>query len=226
MARVLVIEDDELTASGIAENLGEHGFEVTVAGTGTDGLAQARDGKFDVITVDRMLPGLSGLDVIERLRSDGIGTPVLVLSALGELDDRVGGLRAGGDDYMVKPFAFVELRARLEALLRRAPEPRGTLLRVGDLELDLLGRTAHRGPRSLRLTPREMQLLEYLMRHAGQVVTRAMLFEQVWKYRFDPRTNLVDVHVGRLRRELEQPGEKTMLESVRGAGFRLAATPE
>jgi two-component system OmpR family response regulator len=223
MARVLIIEDDEPTAAGLADNLGDYGYRVSLAATGTDGLEQARAGGFDVITVDRMLPGLDGLAVIERLRAAGIGTPVLVLSALGELDDRVAGLRVGGDDYLTKPFAFVELRARLEALLRRSPEPRGTLLRVGDLELDLIARAAQRGARSLRLTPREMQLLEYLMRHAGQVVTRAMLFEQVWKYRFDPRTNLVDVHVGRLRRELEQPGEQPMLESVRGAGFRLDA---
>ncbi len=225
MARVLVIEDDEETAAGIVENLTAYGHAVRHAATGPDGLELATRSDFDVITIDRMLPGLDGIAVIEALRQNGLQTPVLVLSALGDIHERVRGLRAGGDDYLTKPFAYAELRARLDALLRRSPEPRETLLRVGDLEIDLLTRSARRGQRVLRLTPRELRLLEYLARHAGHVVTRAMLFEEVWNYRFDPRTNLVDVHVGRLRRELDAPGEQPMLQSVRGAGFVLHASP-
>jgi two-component system OmpR family response regulator len=225
MARILVIEDDEETAASIVENLTNYGHDVTSTATGADGLALATEGGFDVITVDRMLPGLDGIALVTTLRQTDVRTPVLVLSALGDLDERVRGLRAGGDDYLTKPFAFAELRARLDALLRRSPEPRETVLRVADLEIDLLTRSARRGTRVLDITPREFRLLEYLVRHAGHAVTRAMLFEEVWNYRFDPHTNLVDVHVGRLRRELERPGEEPLLHSVRGVGFSLLAPP-
>jgi two-component system OmpR family response regulator len=221
MARVLVIEDDQETAAGIVENLTVYGHEVEHAATGPEGLERATGGGFDVITVDCMLPGLDGIALVETLRRTQISTPVLMLSALSALDERVLGLRAGGDDYLTKPFAYAELRARVDALLRRSPEQRETVLRVGDLEIDLLTRSARRGTRVLNITPRELRLLEYLVRHAGHAVTRAMLFEEVWNYRFDPHTNLVDVHVGRLRRELEGPGEPPMLQSVRGVGFRL-----
>ena len=160
---------------------------------------------------------------MERLRQAGVKTPVLLLSALGEVEDRVRGLRAGGDDYLTKPFAFAELTARVDALLRRSPEPRATVLRIGDLELDLLAREARRGTRNLGLQARELRLLEYLVRHHGQVVTRAMLFEQVWHYHFDPRTNLIDVHIGKLRRKVDLPGETPLIHTVRGVGFVLRA---
>ncbi len=223
MANVLVIEDDPETAVQIAEELRSHGLAVVHVGDGAVGIEHALHEAYDVITLDRLLPGgLDGLSVVQTLRQKGIGTPVLILSALGELDERVRGLRAGGDDYLVKPFAFAELRARVDALLRRAPERR-TMLRVADLELDLLARTARRGRRLLDLLPREFRLLEYLVRHEGQVVTRAMLFEQVWNYRFDPRTNLVDVHVGRLRRKLDGTGELALLLTVKGEGFLFRA---
>jgi two-component system, OmpR family, response regulator len=170
-----------------------------------------------------MLPGLDGLAVIEALRGEQVTTPALVLSALGGVSDRVRGLRAGGDDYLTKPFALAELAARLEALLRRPAAPRETMLRVGPLELDLLARTARRSNRPLDLLPREFRLLEYMMRREGQVLTRAMLLEQVWNYRFVPQTNLVDVHIGRLRRKLDGPDEPPMVLSVRGVGFMLHA---
>jgi two-component system, OmpR family, response regulator len=194
------------------------------AADGTEGLERARTGGWDVLVVDRLLPELDGLSVIETLRSEGIRTPVLVLSALNAVNERVRGLRAGGDDYLAKPFALSELAARLEALLRRPADPRETVLRVGPLELDLLARTALRGRRTLELLPREFQLLEYMMRREGQVLTRAMLLENVWNYRFVPQTNLVDVHIGRLRRKVDAPGEPPMILSVRGAGFMLRAT--
>jgi two-component system OmpR family response regulator len=170
-----------------------------------------------------MLPGLDGLSVVETLREEGIKTPVLVLSALNAVNDRVRGLRAGGDDYLAKPFALAELAARLEALLRRPADPRETLLRVGPLELDLIARIARRGQRELELLPREFQLLEYMMRREGQVLTRAMLLENVWNYRFVPQTNLVDVHIGRLRRKVDASGEPPMILSIRGSGFQLRA---
>jgi two-component system OmpR family response regulator len=170
-----------------------------------------------------MLPGLDGLSIVETLREEGIKTPVLVLSALNAVNDRVRGLRAGGDDYLAKPFALAELAARLEALLRRPADPRETLLRVGPLELDLIARIARRGQRELELLPREFQLLEYMMRREGQVLTRAMLLENVWNYRFVPQTNLVDVHIGRLRRKVDASGEPPMILSIRGSGFQLRA---
>jgi two-component system OmpR family response regulator len=223
MAKVLVIEDDDGTAEEIVEALDDRGYALDRAADGTEGLRRARAGGWDVLVVDRMLPGLDGLTVIETLRHEGIKTPVLVLSALNAVNDRIRGLRAGGDDYLAKPFALSELAARLEALLRRPADPRETVLRVGPLELDLLARATHRGHRELDLLPREFQLLEYMMRREGQVLTRAMLLENVWNYRFVPQTNLVDVHIGRLRRKVDAPDESPMILSVRGAGFMLRA---
>jgi two-component system OmpR family response regulator len=227
LARILVIEDDDGTAEEVMTALGDRGYQPERASSGTDGLDRARagagDGPWDVLVLDRMLPGLDGLAVLEALRGDNIMTPVLVLSALGAVNDRIRGLRAGGDDYLAKPFALGELVARLEALLRRPAAPRETVLRVGPLELDLLTRCARHGHRELDLLPREFQLLEYMMRREGQVLTRAMLLEQVWNYRFVPQTNLVDVHIGRLRRKLDGPGETPMILSVRGVGFMLHA---
>lgn len=223
MAKVLIIEDDDGTAEEIVTALDDRGYGLERAADGTEGLQKARSGGWDVLVVDRMLPGLDGLAVVETLRHEGIRTPVLVLSALNAVNDRVRGLRAGGDDYLAKPFALSELAARLEALLRRPADPRETLLHVGGLELDLLARAAHRGRRVLDLLPREFQLLEYMMRREGQVLTRAMLLENVWNYRFVPQTNLVDVHIGRLRRKVDAPDEPPMILSVRGAGFMLRA---
>ncbi len=223
MAKVLVIEDDDGTAEEIVTALDDRGYMLDRATDGTEGLQRARSGGWDVLVVDRMLPGLDGLSVVETLRGEGIRTPVLVLSALNAVNDRVRGLRAGGDDYLAKPFALSELAARLEALLRRPADARETLLRVGPLELDLLARTACRGRRELELLPREFQLLEYMMRREGQVLTRAMLLENVWNYRFVPQTNLVDVHIGRLRRKVDAPDESPMILSVRGSGFMLRA---
>jgi two-component system OmpR family response regulator len=223
LAKVLVIEDDDGTAEEIVTALGDRGYVLDRAADGAQGLERARSGGWDVLVVDRMLPELDGLSVVETLRGEGIRTPVLVLSALNAVNDRVRGLRAGGDDYLAKPFALSELAARLEALLRRPADPRETVLRVGPLELDLLARTAYRARRALDLLPREFRLLEYMMRREGQVLTRAMLLENVWNYRFVPQTNLVDVHIGRLRRKVDAPDEPPMILSVRGAGFMLRA---
>ncbi|MEI9425616.1 response regulator transcription factor [Mesorhizobium sp. Cs1299R1N1] len=223
MMKVLVVEDDAETAEEIVDEFSAAGFDVERAASGPDGLAKAQTQVFDVITLDRLLPGLDGLSLLEILRRGGIDTPVLVLSALSSVDERIRGLRAGGDDYLVKPFSPAELRARVEVLARRSPDPRLTILRLHDLELDLLTRTVRRGSREVDLVPREIKLLEYMLRHANQVVTRAMLFEQVWHYRFDPGTNLVDVHLGRLRRKIDQPGEVPLIHTVRGRGFVLRA---
>ena len=219
----MVIEDDDETAEEIVTALDDRGYVLDRAADGTVGLERARAGTWDVLVVDRMLPGLDGLAVVETLRGEGIRTPVLVLSALSGVNDRVRGLRAGGDDYLAKPFALSELAARLEALLRRPAEQRETMLRVGSLELDLLAREARRGRRKLELLPREFQLLEYMMRREGQVLTRAMLLENVWNYRFVPQTNLVDVHIGRLRRKVDGADESPLILSVRGVGFMLRA---
>jgi two-component system OmpR family response regulator len=223
MAKVLLIEDDQETAGEIQAELSEQGFEVDWTANGIEGLDKARAGNADVMIVDRMLPGMDGLTVVEAIRQDGIHTPVLVLSALSAVDDRVRGLRAGGDDYLTKPFATPELIARLEALLRRPAESRDTVLRIGPLELDLIERTARRGERDIALLPREFRLLEYMMRRKDQVVTRAMLLEDVWHYKFVPSTNLVDVHMGRLRRKVDQGDELPMIHNVRGVGFVLRA---
>lgn len=221
MSSVLLIEDDDETADEILAELVDRGFQVDRAATGIAGLEKARSTSPDVMIVDRLLPGVDGLTIIETLRQERVRTPVLVLSALGAVDDRVRGLRAGGDDYLAKPFALVELVARIEALLRRPSETRETILQVGPIALDLIERTARRDSRPLDLLAREFRLLEYLMRHEGQVVTRAMLFEEVWNYRFIPDSNLVDVHMGRLRRKVDVAGETPMIHSVRGAGFEL-----
>ncbi|HEY8440136.1 MAG TPA: response regulator transcription factor [Xanthobacteraceae bacterium] len=223
MPKLLLIEDDGETANEIMAELTERGFEVDWAPTGIEGLDKARAGNADVMVVDRLLPGMDGLTIIEAVRGDHIRTPVLVLSALGAVDDRVRGLRAGGDDYLTKPFAIVELVARIEALLRRPAENRDTALRVGPLELDLLSRTAKRGEREIELLPREFRLLEYMMRRKDQLLTRAMLFEEVWNYKFVPQSNLVDVHMGRLRRKVDPPDEQPMIHNVRGEGFILRA---
>jgi two-component system, OmpR family, response regulator len=223
MARVLLIEDDKETATEIMAELVERGFEVDWAATGIDGLDKARSGEPNVMIVDRLLPGMDGLTIIEALRKGDVRTPVLVLSALGAIDDRVRGLRSGGDDYLTKPFAIVELIARIEALLRRPVDSRETTLKVGPLELDLLTRTARRADRVIDLLPREFRLLEYMMRRKDQLLTRAMLFEEVWNYKFVPQTNLVDVHMGRLRHKVDNPNEPPMIHNVRGAGFILRA---
>jgi two-component system, OmpR family, response regulator len=225
MPKVLLIEDDKETADEIRAELGDRGFDVDWAPDGIAGLDKARSGQAEAMIVDRLLPGMDGLTIIEALRREGMRTPVLVLSALGAVDDRVRGLRAGGDDYLTKPFATVELIARLEALLRRPAESRDTVLRVGPLELDLIARTAKRGNRKIDLLPREFRLLEYMMQRSDQLLTRAMLLEEVWNYKFVPATNLVDVHMGRLRHKVDGPGEVPMIHNVRGAGFILRTGP-
>ena len=223
MTRVLLIEDDPETAAEILTELGGKGYAVAHAVTGPAGLLRARNEAWDLLIVDRMLPGQDGLSVVRQLRQENVQTPALFLSALGGIDDKVLGLRAGGDDYLVKPFALAELSARLEALLRRPVQPQRITLRLGPLELDRVRREAWRGGRKLDLLPREFQLLDYMVQHEGQVVTRAMLLEDVWNYRFTPQTNLVDVHMGRLRRKLDTADEPPLIYSIRGAGFCLRA---
>jgi two-component system, OmpR family, response regulator len=225
MAKVLLIEDDSETAEEITAELADRGFEVEWSANGIEGLDKARSLRPDAMIVDRLLPGMDGLSVIETLRKEQVRTPVLVLSALGAVDDRVRGLRMGGDDYLTKPFAVVELVARIEALLRRPVESRETILRVGPLELDLIERTAKRGERVIDLLPREFRLLEYMMQRSDQLLTRAMLLEEVWNYKFVPATNLVDVHMGRLRHKVDGPNEAPMIHNVRGAGFILRMVP-
>ena len=224
MAKLLLIEDDAATAEEILADLQGRGHEVAWAATGPAGADAARSGIWNAILLDRMLPGLDGLTLLRDLRAAGDRTPALVLSALGDVDERIRGLRAGGDDYLGKPFVLAELAARIEALLRRPTDSRETVLRVGTLELDLIAGTGRRGVRDLDLLPRELKLLEYLMRRPGQVVTRAMMFEEVWNYRFAPKSNLIDVHVGRLRKKLEVGGEPILIHNVRGEGFTL--TPD
>jgi two-component system OmpR family response regulator len=222
--RILLIEDDEDTTRYIIKGLKESGHTVDHAGDGRDGLFMATEGHYEVMIIDRMLPSIDGLTLIRTLRGAGNRTPVLILSALAKVDDRVLGLQAGGDDYLVKPFAFSELLARLEALLRRgAAGTAETVLRVADLELDLLSRSVKRAGRALDLQPREFRLLEYLMRHSGQVVTRTMLLEYVWDYHFDPQTNIIDVHISRLRGKIDKGFETPLLHTVRGAGYCLKA---
>lgn len=222
MKKVLLIEDDRELAEQIALGLSDHGFAVDWASDGLEGLDMARSSQPDVLIVDRLLPGLDGLGVIESLRRDQVLIPMLVLSGLGGVEDRVHGLRTGGDDYLIKPFALIELVARLEALLRRPADTRQTTLRVGALELDLIERTAKRGDRAIGLLPREFRLLEYMMRRRDQLISRAMLLQDVWNYNFVPATtNLVDVHMGRLRHKVDGPGETPMIYSIRGAGYTL-----
>lgn len=220
--RILIIEDDSETASYVAKGLSENGYLVDVADNGKQGLLQAVGGDYDLAIVDRMLPELDGLSIVETLRKADKDTPVIFLSALGGVNDRVKGLRSGGDDYLVKPFAFSELLARVEALLRRpAGRTVETNLRVADLEMDLLARQVLRSGQVVELQPREFRLLEYLMRHAGRVVTRTMLLENVWDYHFDPQTNIIDVHISRLRQKIDRNYEPALLHTVRGAGYCL-----
>ncbi|MDP9095713.1 MAG: response regulator transcription factor [Pseudomonadota bacterium] len=223
--RVLVVEDDRDVAGYIVKGLREAGHVVEHADNGRDGLFAATSQEFDAIILDRMLPGgIDGLGVVEMLRGQDNQTPVMFLSAMAQVDDRVRGLKAGGDDYLTKPFAFSELLARVEALARRrrasGPE---TKLQVGDLEMDLLSRSVRRRNQKIELQPREFMLLEYLMRHVGQVVTRTMLLEGVWDYHFDPQTNVIDVHVSRLRQKIDKPFDTTLLHTVRSAGYMLRA---
>jgi two-component system OmpR family response regulator len=218
--RILVIEDDPRTAAYVCKGLGESGHSVQLARDGREGLFLAMEGDHDALVVDRMLPGLDGLSLVQTLRASGERTPVLFLSAMGEVDDRVEGLRAGGDDYLVKPFAFAELLARLEVLSRRGEgHPAETALRVADLTLDRLSRRVKRAGQEIDLQPREFRLLEYLMLHAGQVVTRTMLLENVWDYHFDPQTNVIDVHVSRLRAKIDRGFDQPLLHTVRGVGY-------
>ena len=224
MASILVMEDDAATAAEIEMELGKSGFSVAVANNGREALAQARQNYWSAFVVDRMLPELDGLSIIRTLRAEGNATPALVLSALDDVSERIAGLWSGGDDYLVKPFSLGELTARIEALVRR-PSSTGstTVLRVGPISLDLVARAASRDGRDLDLLGREFQILEYLMRRPGQVVTRRMLLEDVFGYRFELKTNLLDVHVGRLRRKLDPPGSVPLLGTVRGVGFVLDA---
>ena len=220
LMRVLLIEDDAETAAYLQKALRESGHTAEHEADGQAGLAAARSAAYDVLIVDRMLPRMDGLTLIETLRAEANRTPVLILSALGAVDDRVKGLRAGGDDYLTKPFAFTELLARIEALARRqAPETAQTRYTVGDLVLDRLSHKVTRAGEAIILQPREYRLLEYLMRHAGQVVTRTMLLENVWDYHFDPQTNVIDVHISRLRSKVDKGFERPLLETVRGAGY-------
>jgi two-component system OmpR family response regulator len=222
--KILIIEDDREAADFLEKAFAEAGHNAHLAGDGETGYTLAREGDYDVLVVDRMLPRRDGLSLIAGLRAHGIDTPVLILSALGEVDDRVTGLRAGGDDYLTKPYAFSELLARVEVLNRRAAgKDVETVYRAGDLELDRLSHTVKRAGKEITLQPREFRLLEYLMRHAGQVVTRTMLLENVWDYHFDPQTNVIDVHVSRLRSKIEKGFEKPVLHTVRGAGYMLKA---
>lgn len=222
--RILVIEDDDRTADYISKSLTECGFVVDRASDGPDGLHLATGGQYDALIVDRMLPGLDGLSIVRALRAAQITIPVLILSALAHVDDRVTGLRAGGDDYLTKPFAFSELHARLEGLLRR---PRGiaqqTTLQVGDLTMDLLARKVSRAGHTIDLRPQEYKLLEYLMRRAGEVVTRTMLFEGVWDFHFDPQTNVVDVHISRLRQKIDKGFDTPLIHTHRGGGYSISA---
>lgn len=222
--RVLVVEDDPETAEQLVDFLRTSGYRVDLACNGEDGLLLGRGAEYVVMTVDRMLPRIDGIEIIRRLRTEGIVTPTLIISALGEVDDRVRGLRAGGDDYLVKPFAVAELLARVDALARRsASVVKETVLRAGDLEMDLLARVARRSGQPIELLPKEFQLLEYLVRNAGQVVPRAMLLQHVWDLHFDPMTNIIDVYVGRLRRKVDSVGAYPLIHTVRGVGFCLRA---
>ncbi|MEA3388046.1 winged helix-turn-helix domain-containing protein [Sphingobium sp. CCH11-B1] len=220
--KLLLVEDDATTADYIVQGLIEEGFTVDRADNGRDGLFLATEAVHDAIILDRMLPGMDGLAVLAALRAAQIFTPVILLSALATADERVKGLTAGSDDYLTKPFAFAELLARLQIILRRGSHPtRETRLSCGDVDMDLLSRTVKRGTRAIDLQPREFRLLEYLLRHKDEVVTRTMLLEGVWDYHFDPGTNVIDVHISRLRRKIDEEGEPPLIHTVRGAGYRL-----
>ncbi len=221
--KLLIVEDDREAAAYLLKAFREAGHVADHAGNGIDGYAMASEGGYDVLIVDRMLPKLDGLSLIHGLREQKNETPVLILSALGQVDDRVKGLRAGGDDYLAKPYAFSELLARVEVLARRrgSGPAEETVYRVGDLELDRLARRVTRGGKALDLQPREFRLLEYLMKHAGQVVTRTMLLENVWDYHFDPQTNVIDVHLSRLRGKVDKGFDRPLIHTVRGAGYMV-----
>jgi two-component system, OmpR family, response regulator len=221
--QLLLVEDDCEVAHHLSENLTQYSFIVTHAASGVEALALAHSNPYDIMIIDRMMPGMGGLTLIANLRKAELFTPVLVLSGLGEVDDRVSGLKAGGDDYLIKPYAFVEVVARLEALLRRPTIAQITTLTVGSLRLDLMARRATRNGRDLNLLPREFRLLEYMARSPGCILTRGMLLRDVWNYRSDTETNLVDVHICKLRRKLDPPGEMPLILSVRGAGFMFKA---
>ena len=223
--RILVIEDDREMSAAITECLTSNGYSVHPSLDGTEGLGLALSGRFDLITLDRMLPGHNGLQIAEALRGAGLTTPILMLSALSELDERLAGLRAGGDDYVIKPFEPSELAVRVAVLLRRTAMTQGPplLLRAGDLELDLVAREARRQGRAIELLPTEFKLLEFLMRNPGQMLSRRMIFEHVWGYHFDPGTNLIDVHVGKLRKKIDPPDRPSLIRTERGSGYILDA---
>ncbi|ALP66732.1 response regulator transcription factor [Paraburkholderia caribensis] len=223
MPKILTIEDDDLVVEDVVRALTASGFNVDVARTGRDGMAKAMSGDYDVITIDRVLPDLDGLKIVSTMRGVGIETPVLVMSALSNVDQRIQGLRAGGDDYLIKPFSPEEMSARVEVLMRRRPRvgKEETVLRTGPLELDLIRRRVTYRGQELSLQPTELRLLEFMMRHAGQVLTRTMIFEAVWCCRFDPGTNLIDVHVGRLRRKIDVAGDSPLIRTIRGSGYLL-----
>jgi two-component system OmpR family response regulator len=222
--RILVVEDDPETAGQLVDQLTSSGYRVDLAASGNEALSRGAASDYAVITIDRMLPDIDGIAVMRQLRDDGIAAPFLIISALGEVDDRVRGLRAGGDDYLVKPFSFVELLARLEALGRRSDTTvKETVLRVGDLAIDLMSRTASRRGRNIFLLPREFQLLEYLVRNHGRVVSRAMLLQHIWDLHFDPSTNIIDVYVGRVRRKVDDQQAYPLIHTIRGVGYCLRA---
>jgi len=222
--RILVVEDDPETAGQLVEQLTTSGYQVDLASNGSEALNRGGGSDYDVITIDRMLPDIDGLTIMRQLRDDGVAAPFLIISALGEVDDRVRGLRAGGDDYLVKPFSFMELLARLEALGRRSDTiAKETILRVGDLAIDLISRTASRHCKEIQLLPKEFQLLEYLVRNEARVVSRAMLLQHVWDLHFDPSTNIIDVYVGRLRRKVDDQQAYPLIHTVRGVGYCLRA---
>ena len=220
--RLLIVEDDRDAADYLVKAFREVGHVADAATDGEDGLGMGADGEYDVLIIDRMLPKLDGLALIGGLRAKGVETPVLILSALGQVDDRIKGLRAGGDDYLPKPYSFAELLARVEVLSRRrGGRGEETVLRVGDLVLDRMSREVKRGEEDVSLQPREFRLLEYLMKHAGQVVTRTMLLENVWDYHFDPQTNVIDVHISRLRSKIDKGFSQPLLHTIRGAGYMI-----
>lgn len=223
--RILVVEDDDDTRDYLAKALRETGYSVEATPSGRDALVLAVESQFDALVLDRMLPDLDGLALLRSIRAAGVQTPAILLTAMSAIDERVRGLRAGADDYVVKPFSFLELSARLEAILRRPAETQAdnTRLTCADLMIDLVARTARRGDRKLDLQPREFQMLEYMMRRQGRVVTRTMLLEGVWDYRFDPGTNVIDVHISRIRRKIDGEGEPPLIHTVRGSGYKLAA---
>ena len=221
--KILLVEDDRQTADYIAKGLREHGHVVDHAANGRDGLFLAAGERYDVMVVDRMLPGMDGLSLIKTVRATGVKTPVLFLTTMGGVEDRVAGFEAGGDDYLVKPFAFAELLARVGALARRPPMVETTSLRVGDLEVDLLTRIVTRAGQRVDVHAQEFKILEYLMRHAGQIVTRTMLLEKVWDFHFDPKTNIVETHISRLRSKIDKGFDKPLVHTVRGAGYVIRA---